>query len=579
MKELPARYGQYALVTGASSGIGAEFAEQLAAAAGLSLALVARRKDRLDALAQRLRAAYGTATEVIELDLAADGAVAELARRTGRLDIGLVVASAGIVTSGPFPGQRPRRRVGAAAPQPRGTRGAGPRLRARPRPPRPRRHHPGVVRRRVRPGAVHGQLRRRQGLPRLARPGPGLRAKAREPAEEAGLRFAPLQGIAGFPALREAGYFEARAKLPPGPPQLDYDFTRLFYEPVPDQHATLQRLPAEQPDTPAVVITDQSFMDHWAVRLGAPGIRPAAVIGIGVVPLSLNSTDTAPFGLGLPPDSSPEGKQRNAAQSQVAEELLAGSTSVLRAILKDLGATGGMPFPMDAIVSLPDLFLQFAPAEAEYPRSDLPPGVRFTEPAARRARRRASPALVGRRPHRQPGHRRDPGYGRQPGPRPAHRARPAGAGRHRRSGRRHHRPGRRGPGRCPGQCPGRRLRAVLRAPAARQRPGHQRRLRGPSLQALAHGVPLVIAGQSEDKAEVAARLAWTGAALNLATDAPRPPRPTSVPPSRRSPAAPPTAPTPSDCKPRSGGAVPSTRSLRPSPRSQATEAQHTKSAR
>jgi hypothetical protein len=102
---------------------------------------------------------------------------------------------------------------------------------------------------------------------------------------------------------------------------------------------------------------------------------------------------------------------------------------------------------------------------------------------------------------------------------------------------------------------------------------------GASLQALAHGVPLVIAGQSEDKAEVAARLAWTGAALNLATDAPRPPRPTSVPPSRRSPAAPPTAPTPSDCKPRSGGAVPSTRSLRPSPRSQATEAQHTKSAR
>ena len=103
MKDLRARYGEYALVTGASSGIGAEFAEQLAAA-GLSLALVARRKDRLDALAGRLRAAHGTAAEVIELDLAADGAVAELARRTARLDIGLVVASAGIVTSGPFLG-------------------------------------------------------------------------------------------------------------------------------------------------------------------------------------------------------------------------------------------------------------------------------------------------------------------------------------------------------------------------------------------------------------------------------------------------------------------------------------------
>jgi short-subunit dehydrogenase len=103
MKELRARYGQYALVTGASSGIGAEFAGQLAAA-GLSLAMVARRKSRLDALAQRLRAAHGTVTEVIELDLAADGAVAELARRTAGLDIGLVVSSAGIVTAGPFLG-------------------------------------------------------------------------------------------------------------------------------------------------------------------------------------------------------------------------------------------------------------------------------------------------------------------------------------------------------------------------------------------------------------------------------------------------------------------------------------------
>lgn len=103
MKDLRARYGEYALVTGASSGIGAEFAEQLAAA-GLSLALVARRKDRLGALGGRLRAAHGSTVKVIELDLAAGGAVAELARRTAGLDIGLVVSSAGIITSGPFLG-------------------------------------------------------------------------------------------------------------------------------------------------------------------------------------------------------------------------------------------------------------------------------------------------------------------------------------------------------------------------------------------------------------------------------------------------------------------------------------------
>lgn len=45
---------------------------------------------------------------------------------------------------------------------------------------------------------------------------------------------------------------------------------------------------------------------------------------------------------------------------------------------------------------------------------------------------------------------------------------------------------------------------------------------GGCLQALSAGIPLVIAGQSEDKIEVAARLAWTGAAVNLATDTPDP---------------------------------------------------------
>jgi hypothetical protein len=101
MKDLASKYGMYALVTGASSGIGAQFATQLAAA-GLQLVLVARRKDRLEALASELRARHGTAVEIIELDLARNGAVAELARRTEHLDVGFLVAAAGVITSGPF---------------------------------------------------------------------------------------------------------------------------------------------------------------------------------------------------------------------------------------------------------------------------------------------------------------------------------------------------------------------------------------------------------------------------------------------------------------------------------------------
>jgi uncharacterized protein len=101
MKNLQTRYGPYALVTGASAGIGAEFAAQLAAA-GFNLVLVARRKQRLSALADRLRAQHGTVAEIIELDLGSPGAVDELTRRTQPLDVGLVVAAAGVVTAGRF---------------------------------------------------------------------------------------------------------------------------------------------------------------------------------------------------------------------------------------------------------------------------------------------------------------------------------------------------------------------------------------------------------------------------------------------------------------------------------------------
>ena len=95
------RYGPWAVVTGASDGIGRAIALALAEA-GVHVVLVARRQPQLEALARELSAGYGVQTQVTALDLAIAGQVEALIDRTSHLDVGLLVASAGFGTSGSF---------------------------------------------------------------------------------------------------------------------------------------------------------------------------------------------------------------------------------------------------------------------------------------------------------------------------------------------------------------------------------------------------------------------------------------------------------------------------------------------
>ena len=95
------RYGPWALVTGASSGIGREFARQLAAR-GLNVALVARRAARLDELAAELAAVHRVEARPIPVDLCADSFLDPIRAGTAGLEIGLLVNSAGFSLTGPF---------------------------------------------------------------------------------------------------------------------------------------------------------------------------------------------------------------------------------------------------------------------------------------------------------------------------------------------------------------------------------------------------------------------------------------------------------------------------------------------
>ncbi|MEX0682563.1 MAG: SDR family oxidoreductase [Dehalococcoidia bacterium] len=89
-----------AIVTGASSGIGEEFARQLAGR-GYAVVLVARRRDRLDAIAKEI-AETGATAEVIEADLSKPEGVAAVVKRIGKGDVDMLVNNAGFGINGVF---------------------------------------------------------------------------------------------------------------------------------------------------------------------------------------------------------------------------------------------------------------------------------------------------------------------------------------------------------------------------------------------------------------------------------------------------------------------------------------------
>jgi short-subunit dehydrogenase len=90
-----------ALVTGASSGIGARYAERLAGD-GWDLVLVARRAERLDELAARLRQDNGVTVETLLADLSVTEDLNSVADRVAADDVAMVVNNAGINGYGPF---------------------------------------------------------------------------------------------------------------------------------------------------------------------------------------------------------------------------------------------------------------------------------------------------------------------------------------------------------------------------------------------------------------------------------------------------------------------------------------------
>jgi short-subunit dehydrogenase len=95
------RFGPWALVTGASSGIGKELSRQLAAN-GLNVVMAARRIDLLKELGDGIEREFSVQFRAVQVDLSEEGFIDKIKDATRDLDIGLLVSNAGAARTGEF---------------------------------------------------------------------------------------------------------------------------------------------------------------------------------------------------------------------------------------------------------------------------------------------------------------------------------------------------------------------------------------------------------------------------------------------------------------------------------------------
>lgn len=196
----------------------------------------------------------------------------------------------------------------------------------------------------------------------------------RERAESAGLEFVPLLGLANYDHRRLEEAFPGRATTEPGMPQLVYDLKHLFGDTIPDEWKGIRQVMETQEID--VVLTDHLFFGTFPMLLGPSGERPL-VIACGVIPYLKSIAEASPF---TGPDVTAEGLLRNAEHKRMFDELLLPGIDHVSDILERCGASRLPGNSLDAIYTLPDVFLQFTVEEFEYPSSEKPKNLHFVGP-------------------------------------------------------------------------------------------------------------------------------------------------------------------------------------------------------
>lgn len=340
---------------------------------------------------------------------------------------------------------------------------------------------------------------------------------------ETGAQFIALPPEADIDLDDADGAFPERVGLR-GPAGVRFDVLNLFLAPGAAQLDTLRTVIAQH--RVDAILTEPLFVGAALLNTQPRTSRPP-IVALGIFPLGVKSRDTAPFGLGIPPKAGIGGRMRNALLTLVAERVIFGSVQREADALskRTVGAPVGRFF-LDWH-SGADALVQFTVPGFEYPRSDLSDSVRFVGPLPAPASTMPLPEwwddLSSGRPivHVTQGTVANSDLDQLINPTiraladsdalvvvstGGREVTDAGLG-----------TGAALPSnvRVAGYVPYDRLLPLVDVMITNG--GY-----GGVQQALSHGIPLVVAGQTEDKVEVSARVGWSGAGVDLHTNEPTP---------------------------------------------------------
>jgi MGT family glycosyltransferase len=343
-------------------------------------------------------------------------------------------------------------------------------------------------------------------------------ARYRDAVVAAGAEFLPLPAEADYDDRDLDAAFPGRSAVD-GLNRVKFDVKHIFLAPVPAQLTAVRAaLAAEHTD---VVVAETMFAAMGALALEPLDSRPF-LVSLGIIPLAVQSADTAPFGLGLLPKPGALGRLRNRVLAFGAERVVLGPLQrEARTRIEQL--TGHrMPGSLLDCAGLVDLVAQCTVPEFEYERSDLPRNVRFVGPVTR-VEPSSIPlpewwddlACAKRVVHVTQGTIANRDFDElvrptidglahddvlvvvSTGGRPVEELGPVPAN-----------------VRVAAMLPYDKLLPLVDVMVTNG--GY-----GGVHQALERGLPLVVAGDTEDKPEVAARVEWSGAGINLRTGSPR----------------------------------------------------------